>query len=176
MLSVIQVMLNAFLDICLFRKNPQDLPKSNVLLCLSVAGYMLASTLLALLSEQLTDATMAGIIEAMLVMLFTYGLLQIRNKTERWSQTVTALSGAGIIISLIAFPLYYLSTTDNQEGISQSIGLLLLIVLIIWNIAIMAHIFRHALQTTIGFGIAIAVSYIWIISSFITILFPPQLQ
>ncbi len=176
MLSAIQVLLNAFLNICLFRKNPQDLPKSNILLCLSVAGYMLASTLLALLSEQLTDATMAGIIEAMLVMLFTYGLLQIRNKTERWSQTVTALSGTGIIISLIAFPLYYLGSTGSQEGVSQSIGLLLLVVLIIWNIAIMAHIFRHALQTTIGFGIAIAVSYIWIISSFIAILFPPQLR
>ena len=176
MLSDIQVLLNAFLDICFFRKSPQDLPKSNVLMCLSVAGYMLASTLLALLSEQLTDATMAGIVEAMLVMLFTYGLLQIRNKVERWSQTITALSGAGIIISLIAFPLYYLGSTDSQEGVSQSIGLLLLIVLIIWNIAIMAHIFRHALQTTIGFGIAIAVSYVWIISSFIAILFPPQLQ
>ncbi len=137
---------------------------------------MLASALLAMLSAQLVYATLAGIVEALLVMLFTFGLLQIVNKTERWSQTVTAISGTGIIISLIAFPLYYLGTIGNQGGFGQMIGLLSLIVLIIWNIAIMAHIFRHALQTTIGFGVAIAISYVWIISNFIAILLPGKVS
>lgn len=176
MLSEINVVLCAFFDICRFRKNPQDLPKSNELLFLSITGYMLASALLAMLSEQLVNATLAGVVEALLVMLFTYGLLQIVNKTERWSQTVTALSGTGIIISLIAFPLYYFGTIGNQDGFGQMISLLSLIVLIIWNIAIMAHIFRHALQTTIGFGIAIAISYVWVISNFIAILLPGKVS
>ncbi|OGT31651.1 MAG: hypothetical protein A2W28_09025 [Gammaproteobacteria bacterium RBG_16_51_14] len=174
MLSAIHAIFNAFFDICCFRKNPQDLPKSNVLLSLSVAGYILASAMLALLSAQIVNATLAGVIEALLVMVFTYGLLQFGNKTERWSQTVTALAGTGIVISLIALPLYYLGSSLGQEGTGQSIGLLLLIVLIIWNIAIMAHIFRHALQTTIGLGIIIAISYIWVISNFIALLFPAE--
>jgi hypothetical protein len=176
MLSELNVLLGAFIDICRFRKNPQDLPKSYELLFLSIVGYMLASALLAMLSAQLVYATLSGIVEALLVMLFTFGLLQIVNKTERWSQTVTALSGTGIIISLIAFPLYYFGTTGNQGGFGQIIGLLSLIVLIIWNIAIMAHIFRHALQTTIGFGVAIAISYVWIISNFIAILLPGKVS
>ena len=172
MLSVIHAIFKAFFDICCFRLNPQDLPKSNVLLTLSILGYMLASGLLALLSTQLVNATLAGIIEVLLVMLFTYGLLQIRNKTERWSQTVTALSGTGIVLSMIALPLYYLGSNPDQAGAIQTVGLLLLIILIIWNIAIMAHIFRHALQTTIGLGVVIAITYIWVISNFIAQLFP----
>ena len=174
MLSAIHAILKAFFDICCFRMNPQDLPKSNVLLSLSILGYMLASALLALLSAQLVNAILAGIIEVLLVMLFTYGLLQIRNKTERWSQTITALAGTGIVLSLIALPLYYLGSSQGGAGTIQNVGLFLLIILIFWNIAIMAHIFRHALQTTIGLGVAIAIAYLWVISSFIAQLFPTE--
>lgn len=180
MLSAVKVLLLAFFDICRLIKRPQDIPASRNLLTLCLVLYGLLSIQLAALSQPLDKAVLAGVLEVFLIMLFSFALLQISGKSVRWVQTVTALSGTGIIISIIALPLYLFigigsDHTVNSSGF-QIFGLLFLAVLACWNIAIMGHILRHALDINMFLAIILAITYIWIIFSFTAAIMPMEIN
>ena len=176
MLLAAKVLFMAFFDICRLRKGPQDIPASKNLLTLCLFFYGLLSVLLVMLSESFERAILAGLLEVILIIAFTMALLQIRSKTERWVQTVTSLSGTGIILSLIALPIYILlsidGSTDANSSPAYGLGLLILAGLACWNVVIMAHILRHALEVSIMSGIIFAIVYIWIIFSFTAAIMP----
>ena len=176
MLVAAKVLFKAFFDICRLRKGPQDIPASKNLLTLCLFFYGLLSTLLVLLSESMDRAILAGLLEVVLIMAFTMALLQIRSKTGRWVQTVTSLYGTGIVLSLIALPIYILlslnGTTETNDTPLYGLGLLILASLACWNVVIMAHILRHALEVTMMSGVIFAIVYIWIIFSFTAAVMP----
>jgi hypothetical protein len=171
-----KVLFLAFFDICRLIKKPQDIPASKNLLTICLAVYGFLSIQLAVLSQPIDKAIFAGVLEVALIMIFSLALLQIRGKSERWVQMVSALAGTGIIISIIAIPLYIFigiggDDTATSGGI-HAFGLLLLAVLACWNITIMGHILRHALDINMFSAIILAISYIWIIFSFTAAIMP----
>ena len=174
MLTSGKVLFFAFFDICRLVKGPQDIPESKNLLFLCLLLYGVISIVLAALSQEIDKAVLSGLIEVALIMLFSQALLQIRGKTSRWTQTVTSLAGTGIIISLIALPLYLLIGVDgsNEGTSSQVYGLIMLATLACWNIIIMAHILRHALDVHMGTSVVLSLLYIWVIFSFTTAVIP----
>jgi len=178
MLSACKVLFLTFFDICRLIKRPQDIPESKNLLTLCATVYGFLSILLASMSQPTDKAILAGILEVALIMIFSLALLQIRGKSLRWTQTVTAFLGTGIIVSIIAFPVYNLigigELTELESSIAQSIGLLLLAALACWNIAIMAHILRHALEVNFMLAVVFAITYIWIIFSFTSAIMPME--
>lgn len=180
MLSVAKVLLLAFFDICRLQKRPQDIPESKNLLTLCLVFYGLLSVGLVMLSEPPDRAVLAGLLDVILIMAFTLALLQIRSKVGRWIQTVTALTGTGIVLSLIALPIYVLlSFSGGSEASSNPIygfGLLILAGLAFWNVVIMAHILRHALDVNMLWGIILAIIYIWIVFSFTAAVMPMEIN
>ena len=176
MLSAGKVLFLAFFDICRLIKKPQDIPESKNLLTLCLLFYGLLSIFLAGLSQTVDRAIVAGLLDVTLIMLFPFALLQVRGKLPRWPQTVTALTGTGIIISIIALPIYLLIGVGeaNELGSSseQVIGLLLLATLACWNIIIMAHVLRHSLEVNMMLAIILSISYIWIIFSLTSVIIP----
>ena len=170
MLGTFKVLFLAFFDICRLVKKPQDIPESKNFLTLCVFAYAFLSILLASLSQSVDRAIFAGLLDVMLIMLFTYALLQINGKLPRWPQTMTALAGTSIIMSIIALPVYLLIGIGEVNELSltseQTIGLLLLAALACWNIAIMSHILKHALETHFAIAFFLAMTYIWIAFSF----------
>ncbi len=178
MFAVAKVLFIAFLDICLLKKRPQDIPASKNLLTICLIAYGFLSIQLALLSQPIEKAILAGIIEVGFIMLFSLAVLQIGGKSSRWVQTVTALAGTGVIISLIAIPLYlFIGTNSDDSSLTdgvQALGLLLLAVLACWNISIMGHILRYALEINMFSSIILAVSYIWLIFNFTTAIMPME--
>lgn len=180
MLSAGKVLFLEFFSICRLIKGPQDIPGSKNLLTLCMLGYAFCSIILVYLSEPFDKAILAAVLEVGLVMVFTQAALQIRGKPSRWAQTVTALFGTGIIISLLALPIYLLIgvggvndvSAGTSQGIDRGLGLMLLAALACWNIAIMAHILRHALEITFMAGVILGITYIWIIFSFTAVIMP----
>lgn len=176
MLSAGKVLFLAFFEICRLNKGPQDIPASKNLLTLCLVGYGLLSVQLAALSQPIEKAVFAGVMEVALIMIFSLALLQIRGKSERWVQMVTALAGTGIIISILALPLYLFIGIGGEEAMASSgvraLGLLFLAVLACWNITIMGHILKNALDINMFSAIILAISYIWVIFSFTAAIMP----
>ncbi len=161
-----------FFEICLLRRKPQDLPGSPELLAVSAVAYLLISSLLMLVSATPKQALLSSMVELALVALITLVILQLNRHFERLQQTLTAIFGTGCIISLFAIPLLYSGLLTQPGGLLQAVAVLGYLALLFWNILVMGHILRHALTTTLGFGIVFAIIYIVITSTLISVLLP----
>ena len=180
MLSASRVLFLAFFEICRLNKGPQDIPASKNLLTICLVVYGLLSVQLTVFSQPIEKAIFAGILDVALIIIFSLALLQIRGKTERWVQMVTALAGTGIIISLLAIPLYFFIGIGNGDTMASEevnvLGLLSLTVLACWNICIMGHILRHAIGINMFSGIILAIFYLWLVFSFSSAIMPMEVS
>ncbi|MFO1371225.1 MAG: hypothetical protein U1F42_02150 [Candidatus Competibacteraceae bacterium] len=151
-------LFNLFLDICLFRKAPQDVPASPVLLKLCLLAYALSEFLRALLSTPAPVAILQILLDMALLAGLLYLALIAYKHPARFTQTLSALTGIGAFISLLALPLTSWIVQQGKEGDIQ-LPLLLILGLIAWSIAVMAHILRYAFDTSIWVGALYAFGY-----------------
>ena len=172
MLTALSTISKAFLDICLLKKGPQDLPKSSVLLFLCLFMYTLIDVLLTVQSRPFEHALMVSLVDVGFLLLVTSLILKQHQKLDRWHQTMTALFGTGVILGIFIFPLVFGGVQNQYEAWLQQIIVVLFLIMVIWNVAVLAHIVRHAISTSMGIGIMIAILYIWMSSLLITMLFP----
>ncbi len=172
MLTAISTISKAFLDICLLKKGPQDLPKSTVLLVLCLFMYTLIDVLLTVQSRPFVDALMVSLVDAGFLLGVTSLILRQHQKLDRWHQTMTSLFGTGVILGIFIFPLVFGGIQNQYEAWLQQIIVVLFLIMVVWNVAVLAHIVRHAISTSMGIGIMIAILYIWMSSLLITMLFP----
>ena len=172
MLTALNTISKAFFNICLLRKGPQDLPQSTVLLGLCLFMYTFIDVLLTVQSRPFDDALMVSLVDVGVLLLVTYLILRQHHHLDRWLQTMTALFGTGVILGIFIFPLVIGGVQNEYEVWVQQIIVFLFLVMVVWNVAVLAHILRHAISTSIGIGIMIAILYIWMSSLLITMLFP----
>jgi hypothetical protein len=172
MLTALSTISKAFLDICLLKKGPEDLPKSSVLLFLCLFMYTLIDVLLTVQSRPFEYALLVSLVDVGFLLLVTFLILKQHQKLDRWHQTMTALFGTGVILGMFIFPLVFGGVQNHYEAWVQQIIVFLFLIMVIWNVAVLAHIVRHAISTSMGIGIMIAILYIWMSSLLITMLFP----
>jgi hypothetical protein len=163
-------------DICLLRAGPQDLPASRELLGLSIASYALASFLLSLPGYPLVTAGQLALMDASLVVVFAATALYVTGKMARLMQTLTALSGTGTLLGLMALPVIQLLASGQEAGQPAVLAGLLWLVLFGWNLLVVAHIMRHALSVNFPVATGIAILYTLVALQIINALFPMSLD
>lgn len=155
-----------FFEISILRKGPQDVPASPWLMRLMLAPYLLVNLLILWLDGSWLRAIVQIGAETALLVGFSYPLLYFSGKTARFPQTFTALLGCDTLISLCAIP----AVASLHTQISD-IALIAMLVLMVWHWLVNGHIFRHALDRPLLFGLALAFLYILISSQVMTLLF-----
>jgi hypothetical protein len=156
-------LLNLFINLCLLRAKPQDVPASWFLLGLIVATYILVSLALAAKTLPPAHAVFFALADVAILALFTYAVLLLRSFPERFLQTLTALVGVGALFGLVAWPM--LALPGQQYT-------LLIYVLMLWNIAVMAFILREALAVSFILSLAASLGYFSISLIALGALFP----
>ncbi len=151
-----------FFRICRLQDGPQDLPAAPLLRNLALSLYLLLSLATSALNMPLGQALLAAAIDIGLLVLLTSLLLMLRGFSARITQTLTALAGASVILSLFSLPmLIWLHAAREAQG-DATIPSLIMLALVIWNLLIIAHIFRHALSTLFAAGLLLAIGYFWL--------------
>ena len=153
-----RALFDLFFDICLFRKGPQDVPAGMALLKLCLLGYGLSGLAMLLLSTPFPVAILQILLDLVLLAGLLHLALLARRHPRRFEQTLSALTGTGALIGLLALPLVAWISQQGAEGGIQLPSLLLL-ALMAWSIAIMAHILRHALDIPLWAGALGALGY-----------------
>ena len=168
------LLVKTWLDLCLLRKGPQDLPASGFLLGLSLGCYAIISLLVAAPSSGFTIAVQLALVDTGMLIAFVTALLYLQSKTGRINQTLSALAGSGSLMGLVALPLVLL--VDPGQAADQVPALLVgfWLLLLIWNLFVMAHIMRHALSCSFAIGLGAAVFYALVSMQVIAILVPQQ--
>jgi len=147
-------------EICRLKANPQDLPKArNLLLLVVFAGITIDSFSSSVLMPKLSglELVQTVLIYNLALLSCIYLLLRLIGYAERAMQTITAIAGSGLFISLVLLPA--LLTLNLAVDATQSFALLILIDNI-WRIAVNAHIFRHALSISLLMAMILSVSYL----------------
>ena len=146
-------------SICRLKSNPQDLTRSWTLLFLIVlCGIVIDSFSSSLLIPHLTglDIIQVVILYNLMLLSSIYVLLKIIGYVERGLQTITAISGTGLCISLVLLPALLVINTDDK---SQYLVPLIFIDNV-WRIVVNAHILRHSLSVSLLMAFIISISYL----------------
>jgi len=152
-------LIRAFLDIARWRKGPEDLPASGFLLTVTLGGYILASIVTVLFYARGVADLLAQVTLDIALMFGFFGLLLVfYKKTPRFEQTMTALLGTGIVLTVIALPLIAWLRVESAET-TTSIPALLMFLVVLWSISITGHIMRRALEIPFAGGVLMAVGY-----------------
>lgn len=154
-------LLLRFLDICLLRLAPQDMPCSSFLLGLSLLMYAGLSFTAALLSLPVFSAFILALFDAGLIAGLLWILLWIRDLLNRMPQTLIALYGSGTVMQLIALPVV-LWQNSAVAAPAQGVAAILLWLWLLWHLVVIGHVLRHAVQTILPLGTLLALLYLFV--------------
>ncbi|KAF3982560.1 MAG: hypothetical protein HFP81_02495 [Methylococcales symbiont of Hymedesmia sp. n. MRB-2018] len=148
-------LLSLIFGICIFKKGPQDIPASNTLIRLLIPVYATISFLILILNTSWATTVMQVAVEILLIMGLSWAILLIADKPAHYQQTVCALMATDALISFIALPSMATLTTQNSD-----LAYIAILLLMVWHWAVSGHIFSHALDRPLLFGLAVSFMYI----------------
>lgn len=158
-ISEIQTIVRPFVEICLLRRAPQDLPDSTFLLAIMLVAHTVMNILLKAVVLDGWNAILAGVTDTLLVSILTASILYLHGFTARIVQSLSAMTGTGALISLVAIPLFSWHAGAQQSGSVNAVGTLMVFGMVVWSLAVSGHILRHALSVSYLLGILIAVAF-----------------
>ena len=167
-----QALIIFFVELCLLRRPPQDLPASEFLFGILLAANLAVGTLVGITADlDWWVSLLQGLVEVSLTLAALYvGLTQLKLR-ERFIQSGTAILGSGTLLGLAALLPLALNPTGSEPTDLAALGALLLLALVVWGFVVTGHILRHTFGITLGQGAAIAVLFEIVTVTFVTSLF-----
>jgi len=165
--DTLNALVTYFVNLCLLRATPQQLPGSSALFGVVFVIYALVGTVMMTVSGLEPVPALVVSLFALMLMLgaLRVGLL-LYGHPGRFDQSATAVMGSDSLMTLLVLPL--MDSGGEMGGGSA----LLLLGLVMWSVVILGHILRHTFDLTRGQGFAVAALY-WFASQYlITFLFP----
>lgn len=151
----------ALFEIALGRQTPANLPASTFLLGLVACAAALLEVVGALLPPGPNDGILLRIVLSLgLPLGFTWAVLQLARRRQRFLQTAIALLGIGVLAEIVLYPVgAILRIIGADRFASIPLGLLLYVGLI-WYLLGCANIWRAALDSGFMLGGVISVGYL----------------
>jgi hypothetical protein len=170
----VQQFLRIFVDIVLWRRGPQDLPASSLLLWITVAAYVAVSAVqLALLGETAATWLFFIVVDPLLLGAWVWLVLQLYGHRERFVQTVSAVFGTGAVLGIgLYLPLQLIVTGLGYEptsGLAQLFALLLVVAFAL----VTGRIIKLATDSNLFTGIAVSLTYFLLINYLVGVLRGP---
>jgi hypothetical protein len=137
--------LKHYFKMCLFQSSPSNLPFNPKTIVLTLLAYVVVGYTLLHNERSLPSIALQIFVEVGILYSISYLMLRLVRKPERLIQTLSALVGVNLVVSLITIPVFYLApspTPDQMDPVSYQINLILLV----WNLAIISLIFKRAFQ------------------------------
>jgi hypothetical protein len=154
-------LVKAFWDIAIWRRSPAQLPASAFLLGLVAAAVAILEVVGALLPPKPSEQILMRVtLSVGLPLAFAWVVLTATRQAQRFLQTGTALLGVAVLAELVLYPLgSILNVIGADRPAAVPVGLLLFAALI-WYLLACANIWRAALDSGLGLGLAVSVGYL----------------
>jgi len=120
----------------------------------------------------LDKATLAAMLDTLLLFLWLWLLLAFKRRPERLIQSATAMLGSGGIIGLVILPLQMLVGDGNDMGTLAAMAGALVFLLLIWLLVVATYILRHTLEVGLALAFGLALTYFVLANAIIRSLFP----
>ncbi len=147
-------LFEVFWKICLLRKGPQDLPHSGLLLGLALAAHIFMGVILILQGDDRIQDAYTAILGTLLTVVLLSVILQVARRGSRLIQALTALAGCEVIIGVFYLLLGALAIFLGEDADALA---LFWLGLLSWNIVVVGHILRHAINVNLPIGVVLSV-------------------
>lgn len=163
----------SWLEQVLLRRAPQDDAFSYPALITALFAYGCVDFLQAWGGSTWNLALGMTLMDTLLMVVFTWAVLQFTGRRVRLVQTLTALAGTGALLGLVGLPLVLQAAGAHQVDDGPSAATVMgWLMLLAWSIAVQAHIFRHALSVRYGIGLMVAGLHAILAINLLEIIFP----
>ena len=153
-MPVIQILA----DIALWRRGPRDLPVSGPLLLAVIGLYVTQSAVQSAIATHREVAVIDGFADLVVTCVVFAALLAIGRRLYRLPQTLLAVLGTEILLSPLMFVLVS-GVSSSREGDVLGMALrIALILMLVWNLLIVAHILRSAFDTSLAVAVLLAIA------------------
>lgn len=150
-------------DLCQFRRGPEDMPYSPSLLAVLIAASIVVDIASGVAIGVETDRVAHVLVSTTLFLGLAWIALAMRGLVSRYVQTASALVACGIAFSLLVLPLAWLAGPPPAPPAHppplQTMLWTAMLALVVWNLAVNAHIVRRAIEVPYAIAFAIAVSW-----------------
>ncbi len=149
--------LRQYILMCLFLSGPERLPYHPYCVPLTILAYFAVGV--ALTDEQRGYASIGAQILLELALLggAAYVGLRWKNMLQRMQQTLSALIGINLVITVVTIPIY--SAIPNQQDQVDAPLLYATVAILVWNLAVLSLIFKRALVISTQLSAMISFTY-----------------
>jgi len=131
-----------------------------IAMVVNVVSYVLAVAS----SLSVPHSLVLALTDLSLSALCLYAALAVINKTPRFQQAFTALAGGTAVLNLAAVPIFWL----NASAATPAFGLSNFVI-ILWGLAIIAHVLKHTLEVTAWISAGLAFGFYVIVLNLMAI-------
>ena len=161
-----QQFLRTFLDIVLWRRGPQDLPDSTLLVWLTILAYVATGALQLAIFGGGTGALwflyMVG--DPLLLVAWVWLMLALYRRTARLRQTLAAVFGTGALLGLLLYlPVQLLIASSGLQEAQTLVGLVALGLVVVFAL-VTGRIIKLATESSLVTGIASALCYFLVVN------------
>jgi hypothetical protein len=157
----VQQFLKVFLDIVLWRRGPQDLPNSGLLVVLTLVAYELVNLVqIALMEVSIAELLLYLVVDPLMLMGGLWLVMMLFGRRDRWAQTVSAVLGCTALLALVVSVPMVLLVGPRMAGNPPAALQLLALGLVIAFILVVGRIIQLATDSNLLTGSAIATTYV----------------
>jgi hypothetical protein len=149
----------AFVDIMLHRRGPEELPSSKFLLWLLFGASVALELVVAWWTGASGAVIAVGVLVALFNLWFVWALLRTFNRQRRFQQTMSAMLGADLVLTLLHAPVIPYLELPSPERPGVTLPILLTTAVFVWSIDINAFVFSRALDRPYLLCVAIVIGY-----------------
>lgn len=147
--------------ICRLRAGPRKLPFSLPLLALTFILYIVARFAEEVFTRPPLEAGLLGLADALLLISVAAVPLWLLKLGNRIPQTLTAITSAGIVVSVVdIFMLLLLSEIPFLPGRADTVMAFLTFPLVLWQLLINTTLIRVALSLPFAYGFILALIHL----------------
>jgi hypothetical protein len=162
----VQQFLKVFLDIVLWRRGPQDLPASGLLVVATLVVYELVTLLqIVLFGVNTVELVLYLVVDPLMLMGGLWLVLKLYGHSDRWQQAVSAVLGYTALIGLLlTVPMMLMDGARDATNPPPALALLALGSIIAF-ILVVGRIVQQATDSNLLTGTAIATTYVVIMEA-----------
>ena len=159
-----------------FKLGPEVLPKSLILLAVSLVAFAASEFLFQASFYSPARAAASGIGGAVLLAAVAMLWARVSGYNERLTQTLTALAMGGAIVIFVRTALGFIifispNLAELPDINVQELTSFLLFPLYVWNIFVFAFLFRRSFRSDVVMSFAISIALVFTVSFLVPIAF-----
>ncbi len=158
MLKGVQALLRLWWNICLFKRNPEEVPYSPALLGVVATCQWGLAYLAWTNSKNWQYGLVAATVYIAILLILPYLILLAARKTARYVQMQAALLGTSLLLNLVAAVTIIAAAFLAQKvAFLQYLVLVVVALMVVWAVSVQGRIYQSALEKPRFVAICIAI-------------------